>query len=38
MVEEGWDTVEDAVKVITDVGVLSKREKAPPEYTVVSLM
>ncbi len=31
----GWDTMEDANMVITDVGVLSKKEKAGSEYTVV---
>ena len=35
-VTDGWDTVEDATMVITDVGILSKKEKAPQEYTVVS--
>ena len=35
-IEESWDTMEDAGMVITDVGVLSKKEKAPQEYTVVS--
>ena len=33
--EEGWDIMEDAKMVITDVGVLSKKEKAGAEYTVV---
>jgi hypothetical protein len=28
--------MEDAGMVITDVGILSKKEKAPQEYTVVS--
>ncbi len=32
----GWDTMEDAGMVVTDIGVLSKREKAGSEYTVVS--
>ena len=34
---DGWDTMEDAGMVITDVAVLSKKEKAGQEYTVVSL-
>lgn len=34
--QESWDTMEDAGMVITDVAVLSKKEKAPQEYTVVS--
>lgn len=35
--EDDWDTMEDAKMVVTDVGIVSKKEKAPPEYTVVSL-
>ena len=34
---DGWDTMEDANMVITDVGVLSKKEKAGADYTVVRL-
>lgn len=34
--QDSWDTMEDASMVITDVGILSKKEKAPQEYTVVS--
>lgn len=33
---DGWDTVEDAKMVVTDIAVLSKKEKAPSEYAVVS--
>ena len=36
-IEESWDTMEDAGMVITDVGVLSKKEKAPQEWLVLSL-
>lgn len=35
-ITEGWDKMEDATMVITDIGIISKREKAQPEYTVVS--
>ena len=35
-VTEGWDKMEDAHMVITDVAILSKKEKAPQDYTVVS--
>ena len=34
---DDWDTVEDAKMVVTDIAVLSKKEKAPPDYAVVSL-
>lgn len=30
--------MEDATMVVTDVGVLSKKEKAPQEYSVVSYL
>lgn len=35
-VTDGWDKLEDATMPITDVGVVSKREKTPDDYTVVS--
>jgi len=31
-----WDTVEDAKMVVTDIAVLSKKEKVPQDYAVVS--
>lgn len=34
---EGWDTMEDVAMVVTDVGVLSNKDKTPSEYTVVSV-
>ncbi len=33
---DDWDTVEDAKMVVTDVAILSKKEKAPTDYAVVS--
>ena len=33
---DGWDTMEDAGMVVTDIGVLSRKEKAGQEYAVVS--
>ncbi len=33
---EGWDTMEDANMVVTDIRVISKREKTQQDYIVVS--
>ena len=36
--QESWvDVMEEASLVITDIGILSKKEKVSSEYTVVSV-
>ena len=35
---EGWDTLDDAMAgqiMVTDIAILSKKEKAPKDYVVV---